>query len=40
MDRRTLLLGASVLAGSGLAAPAILSQDKYPSRPLKLVRPT
>jgi tripartite-type tricarboxylate transporter receptor subunit TctC len=39
MDRRTLLLGASVLAGSGLAAPAILSQDKYPSRPLKLVIP-
>src|SRR5437660_7256730 len=39
MDRRTLLIGASALAGSGGAAPAVLSQDRYPSRPLKLVIP-
>jgi tripartite-type tricarboxylate transporter receptor subunit TctC len=39
MDRRTLLIGASVLAGSGVAAPAVLSQDRYPSRPIKLVIP-
>ena len=39
MDRRTLLIGASTLAGSGVAAPAVLSQDRYPSRPIKLVIP-
>jgi tripartite-type tricarboxylate transporter receptor subunit TctC len=39
MDRRTLLIGASALAGSGTAAPAVLSQDRYPSRPIKLVIP-
>ena len=39
MDRRTLLIGASALAGTGLAASAIRSQDKYPSRPIKLVIP-
>ena len=39
MDRRTLLIGASALAGSGVAAPAVLSQDRYPSRPIKLVIP-
>jgi len=39
MDRRTLLIGASALAGSGAAAPAVLSQDRYPSRPIKLVIP-
>jgi tripartite-type tricarboxylate transporter receptor subunit TctC len=38
MDRRTLLIGASALAGS-VAAPAVLSQDRYPSRPVKLVIP-
>ena len=38
MDRRTLLIGASALAGS-VAAPAVLSQDRYPSRPIKLVIP-
>jgi tripartite-type tricarboxylate transporter receptor subunit TctC len=39
MDRRTLLIGASALAGSGTAASAVLSQDRYPSRPIKLVIP-
>ena len=39
MDRRTLLIGASALAGSGATAPAVLSQDRYPSRPIKLVIP-
>jgi tripartite-type tricarboxylate transporter receptor subunit TctC len=39
MDRRTLLIGASALAGSGVPAPAVLSQDRYPSRPIKLVIP-
>ena len=39
MNRRTLLIGASALAGSGVAAPAVLSQDRYPSRPIKLVIP-
>ncbi|MGZ5911639.1 MAG: Bug family tripartite tricarboxylate transporter substrate binding protein [Reyranella sp.] len=39
MDRRTLLIGASAFAGSGAAAPAVRSQDKYPSRPIKLVIP-
>jgi len=39
MDRRTLLIGASALVGSGVAAPAVLSQDRYPSRPIKLVIP-
>jgi tripartite-type tricarboxylate transporter receptor subunit TctC len=39
MDRRTLLIGASALAGSGVAAPAVLSQARYPSRPIKLVIP-
>jgi tripartite-type tricarboxylate transporter receptor subunit TctC len=38
MDRRTFLIGASALAGS-VAAPAVLSQDRYPSRPIKLVIP-
>lgn len=39
MDRRTLLAGASAWIGTGLAAPAVLSQDRYPSRPIKLVIP-
>lgn len=39
MDRRTLLIGASALAGSGTATSAVLSQDRYPSRPIKLVIP-
>ena len=39
MNRRTLLIGASALAASGVPAPAVLSQDKYPSRPIKLVIP-
>ena len=39
MNRRTLLIGASALAGTGLASAAIRSQDKYPSRPIKLVIP-
>ena len=39
MDRRTLLIGASALAGSGVPAPEVLSQDRYPSRPIKLVIP-
>jgi tripartite-type tricarboxylate transporter receptor subunit TctC len=38
MDRRTLLSGAGSLAGS-VAAPAVLSQARYPSRPIKLVIP-
>jgi tripartite-type tricarboxylate transporter receptor subunit TctC len=38
MDRRTLLIGAGSLAGS-VAAPAVLSQARYPSRPIKLVIP-
>jgi tripartite-type tricarboxylate transporter receptor subunit TctC len=38
MDRRTLLIGASALAGS-VAAPVVLSQDRYPSKPIKLVIP-
>jgi tripartite-type tricarboxylate transporter receptor subunit TctC len=39
MDRRTLLIGASALASSGTAARAVLAQDRYPSRPIKLVIP-
>jgi tripartite-type tricarboxylate transporter receptor subunit TctC len=39
MNRRTLLTGASALVGAGAAAPAVLSQDRYPSRPIKLVIP-
>ena len=39
MNRRTLLIGASALAASGVPAPAVLSQDRYPSRPIKLVIP-
>jgi tripartite-type tricarboxylate transporter receptor subunit TctC len=39
MDRRTLLIGTSALAGLGTAAFAALSQDRYPSRPVKLVIP-
>jgi tripartite-type tricarboxylate transporter receptor subunit TctC len=39
MDRRTLLIGTSALAGSATAASAALSQDRYPSRPIKLVIP-
>ncbi len=39
MNRRKLLIGAGALAGTGLAAPAVLSQEKYPSRPIKLVIP-
>jgi tripartite-type tricarboxylate transporter receptor subunit TctC len=39
MNRRTLLIGASALAGTaGLAAPAV-AQEKYPSRPIKFVIP-
>lgn len=39
MNRRTLLIGASALAGSGVPVPAVLAQDRYPSRPIKLVIP-
>ena len=39
MNRRTLLICASALAASGVAAPTVLSQDRYPSRPIKLVIP-
>jgi len=39
MNRRKLLIGAGALAGTGLAAPAVFSQDKYPSKPIKLVIP-
>jgi len=39
MNRRTLLIGASALVGGAVAAPAVLSQDRYPSRPIKLVIP-
>jgi tripartite-type tricarboxylate transporter receptor subunit TctC len=40
MKRRTLLLGAGGLAGgAALAAPAVLAQDKYPSKPIRLVVP-
>ena len=39
MNRRRLLIGASALVGSGAAAPAVRAQDRYPSRPLKLVIP-
>jgi tripartite-type tricarboxylate transporter receptor subunit TctC len=43
MNRRKLLIGATALAGS-LAAPAVFApaafaQDKYPSKPIKLVIP-
>ncbi len=43
MNRRKLLIGATALAG-GLAAPAVFApavfaQDKYPSKPIKLVIP-
>ena len=39
MNRRKLLIGAGALAGTGLAAPAVLAQDSYPSKPIKLVIP-
>jgi tripartite-type tricarboxylate transporter receptor subunit TctC len=39
MNRRTLLIGASALGGSGVAAPALLAQDRYPSRQIRLVIP-
>ena len=39
MNRRTLLTGASAVIGTAVAAPAVLSQDRYPSRPIKLVIP-
>jgi tripartite-type tricarboxylate transporter receptor subunit TctC len=39
MNRRKLLTGASALAAAGLAAPAVFAQDKYPSKPIKLVIP-
>ncbi|CAN5874034.1 tripartite tricarboxylate transporter substrate binding protein [soil metagenome] len=39
MNRRKLLIAAGALAGSGLAAPAVRAQDKYPSKPIKLVIP-
>ena len=39
MNRRKLLLGAAALGTAGLAAPAVFAQDKYPSKPIKLVVP-
>ena len=41
MDRRSFLAIAAGTAGLGtcLAAPAVLAQDKYPSRPIRLVIP-
>ncbi|WP_421996571.1 Bug family tripartite tricarboxylate transporter substrate binding protein [Reyranella sp.] len=39
MKRRTLLLGASALAGSASLPAASFAQDKYPSRPIRLVVP-
>src|SRR5258707_3946245 len=39
MAWRRLLIGASALVGSGVAAPAVLAQDRYPSRPIRLVIP-
>src|SRR5882724_10459777 len=39
MNRRTVLAGASALVGAGAAAPAVRAQDKYPSKPIRLVIP-
>ena len=39
MNRRILLAGTGALIGARLAAPAVLAQDKYPSKPIRLVIP-
>ncbi len=39
MNRRTMLLGASALAGAAGLPASSFAQDKYPSRPVKLVIP-
>jgi tripartite-type tricarboxylate transporter receptor subunit TctC len=39
MNRRKLLVGATALSATGLGAPALLAQDKYPSKAIKLVIP-
>jgi tripartite-type tricarboxylate transporter receptor subunit TctC len=39
MNRRRLLVGTGAVIGAGLRAPAILAQDKYPSKPIRLVIP-
>jgi tripartite-type tricarboxylate transporter receptor subunit TctC len=39
MNRRILLTGGSALVGTAISAPAVRAQDKYPSRPIKLVIP-
>ncbi|SEO65897.1 Tripartite-type tricarboxylate transporter, receptor component TctC [Rhodospirillales bacterium URHD0017] len=39
MDRRRLLVGTGALIGAGLSTPAVFAQDKYPSKPIRLVIP-
>jgi tripartite-type tricarboxylate transporter receptor subunit TctC len=39
MDRRNLLVGAGAWVGAGFPAPALRAQDRYPSRPIRLVIP-
>ena len=39
MDRRNLLVGAGAWIGAGFPAPAVRAQDRYPSKPIRLVIP-
>jgi len=39
MNRRNLLVGAGAWVGAGFPAPSLRAQDRYPSRPIRLVIP-